>query len=129
MMYVDNEDGQSISMIDGMTNMMTDTLDLGFMPGMVARNTTMNQMWVSDPAGSKIHMWTKNSTGYVHGGEVAVGNGAHAIAFNKEGNVSYVTNQTEGTVSVFDVPNLKEIMKITVGQKPNGIVIRYKGNF
>lgn len=126
MMYVDNKGGQSISMVNGMTNMMTDTLNLGFTPGMAVRNSMMNQMWVSDPDGSKIHMWTKNSTGYVHGGEVAVGNGAHAIAFNKEGNVSYVTNQTEGTVSVVDVPNLKEIMKITVGKKPNGIVIRYK---
>ncbi len=125
MMYVDNEDGQSISIVDGMTNMMTDSVDLGFMPGMAARNTMMSQMWVSDPNGSKIHMWVKDNTGYSHGGEVVVGNGAHAIAFNKEGTVGYVTNQAEGTVSVVDVPNLKEIMKITVGKKPNGIVIRY----
>lgn len=136
MMNVDNEDGQSISMIDGLTNMMTDTLDLGFMPGMVARNTMMNQMWVSDPNGSKIHMWETNNAGvhmigksyddYVHNGEVTVGSGAHAIAFNKEGTVGYVTNQAEGTVSVVDISNLKETMKITVGKKPNGIVLRYK---
>ncbi|HAQ21541.1 MAG TPA: hypothetical protein DCR40_20270 [Prolixibacteraceae bacterium] len=129
MMYVDNEDGQSISIVNSTTNMMINSVQLGFTPGMAARNSMMNQMWVSDPDGSKIHMWTKNSAGYVHKGEVAVGNGAHAIAFNKEGNVSYVTNQTDGTVSVVDVPNLKEIMKITVGKKPNGIVIRYKSNF
>ncbi|MHB9143514.1 MAG: YncE family protein, partial [Paludibacter sp.] len=136
MMYVDNEDGQSISMVNSMTNMMTDTVNLGFMPGMAARNTTMNQMWVSDPDGSKIHMWAKNNDEihmlekgydeYIHGGEVVVGKGAHAIAFNKEGKVGYVTNQTEGTVSVVDIPNLKEIMKIDVGKKPNGIVIRNK---
>ncbi len=128
MMYVDNEDGQSISIVDGMTNMMTDKVDLGFTPGMAVRNSMMNQMWVSDPDGSKVHMWAKNNAEYVHGGEIAVGKGAHAIAFNKEGNVGYVTNQTDGTASVVDVPNLKEIMKITVGKKPNGIVIRYKSN-
>ncbi|HCY43740.1 MAG TPA: hypothetical protein DHV48_20795 [Prolixibacteraceae bacterium] len=136
MMNVDNEDGQSISMIDGMTNMMTSSLDLGFMPGMVASNTMMNQMWVSDPNGSKIHMWETNNAGvhmigksyddYTHKGEVTVGSGAHAIAFNKDGTVGYVTNQAEGTVSVVDIPNLKETMKITVGKKPNGIVLRYK---
>jgi len=126
MMYVDNEDGQSISMIDGMTNMMADTKDLGFMPGMAARNTMMNQMWVSDPNGSKIHMWINGNAGYTHGGVVAVGKGAHAIAFNKEGTTGYVTNQNEGTVSVVDIANLKETMKITVGKKPNGIVIRFK---
>lgn len=136
MMNVDNEDGQSISMIDGVTNMMTDTLDLGFMPGMVARNTMMNQMWVSDPNGSKIHMWETNNAGvhmigksyddYTHKGEVTVGSGAHAIAFNKDGTVGYVTNQAEGTVSVVDILNLKETMKITVGKKPNGIVMRFR---
>ncbi|MDP3433365.1 MAG: YncE family protein [Bacteroidota bacterium] len=136
MMYVDNEDGQSISMVNSMTNMMTDTVNLGFTPGMAVRNSQMNQMWVSDPYGSKIHMWATNNDEihmlekgydeYIHGGVVAVGKGAHAIAFNKEGNVGYVTNQTEGTVSVVDVPNLKEMMKIDVGKKPNGIVIRNK---
>lgn len=135
MMYVDNEDGQSISMIDGMTNMMINTLNLGFMPGMAARNTMMNQMWVSDPNGSMIHMWERNNAGvhmigksyddYIHKGEVAVGSGAHAIAFSKDGKTGYVTNQNEGTVSVVDVANLKETMKITVGKKPNGIVMRF----
>lgn len=128
MMYVDNEDGQSISIVDGMTNMMTDTVDLGFMPGMAARNTMMSQMWVSDPNGSKIHMWIKNNVGFVHGGAVTVGSGAHAIAFNKDGTTCYVTNQNDSSVSVVDVANLKEMMKVTVGKKPNGIVIRYKSN-
>ena len=96
------------------------------MPGMAARNTMMNQMWVSDPNGSKIHMWINGNAGYTHGGEVAVGSGAHAIAFNKEGTTGYVTNQNEGTVSVVDIANLKETMKITVGKKPNGIVMRFK---
>lgn len=126
MMYVDNEDGQSISMIDGMTNMMTDKLDLGFMPGMVARNTMMNQMWVSDPNGSKIHMWIKDNTKFAHGGNISVGSGAHAIAFSKDGKTGYVTNQNEGTISVVDIANLKETMKIAVGKKPNGIVMRFK---
>ncbi|MDO8927874.1 MAG: hypothetical protein Q7W54_02680, partial [Bacteroidota bacterium] len=86
----------------------------------------MNQMWVSDPNGSKIHMWVKDNAGFVHGGVVSVGSGAHAIAFNKDGTTGYVTNQNESTVSVVDIANLKETMKITVGKKPNGIVIRYK---
>jgi YVTN family beta-propeller protein len=126
MMYVDNEKGQSISMMNSATNMMTSTLQLGFTPGTIASNTMMNQMWVSDPTGSKVHMWTNTSTGYVVGGTVTVGSGASAIAFNKAGTTCYVTNQNEGTVSVVDVATLKEMMKITVGKKPNGIVIRNK---
>jgi len=126
MMYVNNEKDQSISMMNGATNMMTSTLQLGFTPGMATRNTLMNQMWVSDPNDGKVQMWTKTATGYTMGGTVTVGSGASAIAFNNTGTTCYVTNQNDGTVSVVDVATLKEMMKITVGKKPNGIVIRYK---
>jgi YVTN family beta-propeller protein len=126
MMYVDNEKGQSISMMNTSTNMITSTLPLGFIPGMVATNTMMNQMWVSDPNGGKVQMWTNTSTGYMMGGTVTVGSGASSIAFNKTGTTCYVTNQNDGTVSVVDVATLNEMMKIAVGKKPNGIVVRYK---
>ena len=125
MMYVNNEKGQSISMLDVMTNTMTNTLQLGFTPGMATRNTMMNQMWVSDPNGGKVQMWTKTATGYMMGGTVTVGSGASAIAFNQSGITCYVTNENDGTVSVVDVATLKEMMKIMVGKKPNGIVMRF----
>lgn len=126
MMYVNNEKEKSISMLDVTTNKMTNTLQLGFTPGMAIRNTMMNQMWVSDPNGGKVQIWTKTASGYTMGGTVNVGSGASAIAFNNTGTTCYVTNQNDGTVSVVDVATLKEMMKITVGKKPNGIVIRNK---
>jgi YVTN family beta-propeller protein len=106
--------------------MMMDTIHLGFMPGMVAQNNMMNEMWVSDPDGGKIHYWAIQDTGYVYGGAFEVGSGAHALAFTSNGATCYITNQGEGTVSVADVNNHQEKMKITVGNKPNGMVIRYK---
>jgi YVTN family beta-propeller protein len=126
MMYIVNEEGQSICIINGKNGMMTDTVHLGFMPGMAVRDSMMNQMWVSDPAGGKIHCWTKTDTGYFHIGAINVGNGAYAMAFTNDGKFCYVTNQNDGTVSVADVVDQTEMMKITVGRKPNGIIIRYK---
>ena len=126
MMYVDNEEGQSICIINSNNMMMMDTIHLGFMPGMVAQNNMMNEMWVSDPDGGKIHYWAIQDTGYVYGGAFEVGSGAHALAFTSNGATCYITNQGEGTVSVADVNNHQEKMKITVGNKPNGMVIRYK---
>lgn len=125
MMYVDNEKDQTISMMNGTTNMMTGTIQLGFIPGTIATNSMMGQMWVSDPNGGKVHTWTNTGTGYVMGGTVTVGGGASSMAFNNSGTTCYITNQTDGTVSVVDVASLKEMMKITVGKKPNGIVLRY----
>lgn len=126
MMYVDNEEGQSIHIINSMNMMMTDTVHLGFMPGMASQNNMMNEMWVSDPNGSQVHYWSIQDNEYIHGGAFEVGNGAHALAFTSDGTNCYVTNQGEGTVSVVDVNNHREMMKITVGGKPNGMVIRYK---
>lgn len=126
MMYADNEKNQTISIINTMNSMMSDSLNLGFTPGMVSRNSMMNQLWVSDPVGAKIHYWTSNGTSYIHGGSVPVGVGAGAMIFSKTGETCYVTNQDDNSVSVVDVAGLKEIMKIPVGEKPNGLIIRYK---
>ena len=126
MMYADNEKDQSISIINTMNNMMSDSINLGFTPGMVSRNSMMNQLWVSDPVGAKINYWTSNGSSYIHGGSVPVGAGAGAMTFSQDGKTCYVTNQNDNSVSVVDVAELKEIMKIPVGEKPNGLIIRYK---
>jgi YVTN family beta-propeller protein len=126
MMYTDNEKDQTISIINTMNNMMSDSIHLGFIPGMVSRNSMMNQLWVSDPDGASIHYWTLNGTSYMHGGSVPVGGGAGAMVFSQDGKTCYVTNQNDNSISVVDVTMLKEIMKIPVGEKPNGLIIRYK---
>lgn len=126
MMYTDNEKNQTINIISTMTNMMSDSINLGFKPNMVTINPMMNQMWVSDPTGAKIHFWTKTGTGYMYGGNVSVGSGASTIVFSKTGETCYVSNQNDNSVSVVDVEGLKESIKIHVGEKPDGMIIRYK---
>lgn len=50
--------------------------------------------------------------------------GAHAISFTTDGNTAYVTNQSSKSVSVVNVTNHTVIKTITVGNKPNGIVLK-----
>lgn len=126
MMYAENEKNHTISIVNTMTNMMSDSINVGFTPGMVSRNTMMNQLWVSDPAGAKIHFWSQNGTAYSYGGSVSVGNGAGAMVFSKDGKTCYVTNQDDNSVSIVDVTGLKEIRKIIVGEKPSGLILRYE---
>lgn len=126
MMYTDNEKNQTIYIINTMTNMMSDSIHLGFTSNMVTINPMINQMWVSDPIGAKIHFWTKTGTGYMYRGNVSVGSGASTIIFSKTGDTCYVSNQNDSSVSVVDVTGLKESIKIHVGEKPNGMIIRYK---
>ncbi len=125
MMHVDVGGLPDMSRTTNMMEMMNDTLKVGFVPGMAVRNTMMNQMWVSDPKGGKIHYWTANNSELTHGGTFDVGKGAHTIAFSKDGTKGYVTNEDESSVSVVDVSGKKETLKIKVGDKPHGIVLRY----
>jgi YVTN family beta-propeller protein len=125
-MYVDNEDGQTISVIDVATNSVDETITLGFMPGIASYNGPKNELWVSDPMAGKVHYWTWD-TGmnmWMHGSSLNTGAGAHAIAFTNDGNTAYVTNQTANTVSVVNTVNHNVIKTISVGKKPNGIVIK-----
>lgn len=49
---------------------------------------------------------------------------AHAIAFTKDVTIAYVSNQGAARVSVINVATLTKLKDITVGQKPNGIVLK-----
>lgn len=122
-MYVDNEDGQTVSVIEVKTLKVVETIVLGFMPGFVAYQGDMKEMWVTDPMAGKVHWWTKDAAGkMVRTGAFATGAGSHAIAFKDM--TAYVTNQEAASVSIIDVMQHKVTKTISVGKKPNGIVIR-----
>lgn len=125
-MYVDNEAGKSISVINVASNTVTQTIDLGFMPGSAAHNGVKKELWVTDPDNSKVHYWTwdQSNNQWKHGGAFTAAAGAHAIAFTGDGNTAYVTNQMSASVSVINVNDHSKIKDITVGNKPNGIVIK-----
>lgn len=122
-MYVDNEDGQTVSVIEVKSLKVVETIALGFMPGFVAYHGDMKEMWVTDPMAGKVHWWTKDATGkMIHAGAFATAAGSHAIAFKDM--TAYVTNQEAASVSIVDVMQHKVTKTISVGKKPNGIVIR-----
>lgn len=122
-MYVDNEDGQTVSIIDVKTLKVVETVTLGFMPGFVAYQPDMKEMWVTDPDAGKVHWWTKdNSSKMIHTGAFTTAAGAHAIAFKDM--TAYVTNQEAASVSVIDIMQHKVVKTLSVGKKPNGIVVK-----
>lgn len=125
-MYVDNEKGQSISVIDVNTLAVVETVKLGFTPGYAAYHSTRNELWVSQAGtGTKVVIFERMNGAWMKTSEVMTGLDAHAIAFTKDGATAYVTNQGAATVSVLDVAKRTKIKDISVGKKPNGIVLKY----
>lgn len=125
-MYVDNEKGQSISVIDVATLSVVETIQLGFTPGYAAYHPTRNELWVSQAGrGTKVVIFERMNGRLMKMGEVTTGLDAHAIAFTKDGTTAYVTNQGAASVTVVDVAKRLKLKDITVGKKPNGIVLNY----
>lgn len=125
-MYVDNEDGKTISVVDVSANTVVQTIDLGFMPGSAAHNAAKKELWVTDPDNGKVHYWSWDqvSNQWNYAGNFNTAAGAHAVAFTADGNRAYVTNQMAASVSVINGNDHSKIKDISVGKKPNGIVIK-----
>jgi YVTN family beta-propeller protein len=123
-MYVDNEKSQTISEISvsGMT--ILSTILLGYKPGYVAYSGKRSELWVSNATNGKIVYYTLVLGAWTMQGDITTGADAHAIAFNNDGTIAYVTNQGAGSVSVIDMNTHKVSQTISVGLKPNGILLK-----
>ena len=124
MMYADNETDQTVSEIDTKTLKVTETISLGFKPGYVAYNDLTKEVWVSDATNGKIIYYKIISGKWTKQGEIVTGVDAHAIVFTTDHKTAYVTNQGAGTISVIKTTDHKVTATVTVGSKPNGVVIK-----
>lgn len=92
-MYVDNEKGQSISVIDVEKLAVVENVYLGFTPGYVAYHPTRNELWVSQAGGSVVAILENMGGGvWMYHGQVKTGLDAHAIVFSKDAKTAYVTS-------------------------------------
>ena len=120
-MYVDNVMSKTISIIDA-TTLKKEPLSIAltFEPGMVAYNKLDNTVWVTDETNGAVVVFS-NRTAVT---TITAGAGTHGIVFNANYTKAYVTNQEANTVSVINAVLRKKIKDITVGTKPNGMVVK-----
>ena len=123
-MYCDNETAQTVSEIDVATQKVTETIALGYKPGYVAYNAMLKEVWVSDATNGKVIYYKIISGKWVKQGDIVTGADAHAITFSNDEKTAYVTNQGAATVSVIKTTDHKVETTITVGSKPNGIILK-----
>jgi YVTN family beta-propeller protein len=123
-MYVDAEEGKTVTAIDAHTLTVVRTYDLGFTPGMAVTTPSASELWVTNADAGRIAYYATTSTAKL--GELAVGAGAHGIAFAPDGKTAWITNQMANTVSVVDVSSHIVTATVDVGNRPNGLVYRAK---
>jgi YVTN family beta-propeller protein len=122
-MYVDNEASRDITVISVFSGTVIDTIPLSFKPGYVAQHPN-GEVWVSDATNGGIGVYEPMGDHWMTNFRIPTGADAHAIAFNADGTMAYVTNQGAGTVSVIDVATHTKLQDIAVGSKPNGLILK-----
>ncbi len=124
MMYVDNEMDETVSEISVSGLNVVSTINLGFMPGYVAYLAGTQELWVSDATNGRVVWYTNSGGAWTEQGSFTTGANAHAIAFNADGSIGYVTNQDANTLSIVATATHTVTSTVDVGMKPNGIVLK-----
>lgn len=81
--------------------------------GGINGDSTSNKVYVIDVTASAVT------------NTITVGNKAHGIVVDADGQFAYVTNSDDNTVSVIDISSQKVVRTIPVGKGPNGISFGY----
>ena len=135
--YVANYDSNTVSVIDGKTNTVTDTVSVGESPGGVAVNPTTNTIYVAN--------FDPNTVSVIDGktntvtDTVPVGSGPEGVAVNPTTNTIYVTNYADNTISAITGRNYvansdsnpisvkdsktNKVMAVLVGESPYGVAV------
>lgn len=121
-MYVDAEQGRTVTAIDSERLEVIRTYELRFTPGMAMTTPSASELWVTNADGGTVAYYSTHSPAKL--GEFPVGAGAHGIAFAPDGKTAWITNQVANSVAVVDVSSHAVTATIAVGVKPNGIVYR-----
>jgi YVTN family beta-propeller protein len=122
--YVENKVAQTINIIDTKTLTVVDYIDMAFMPGQIAYNQTLNELWICQAGENKVAYFERKNNLWSLKGTIITGNDAHAITFSKDMKKAFVVNQKENTVSVIDANTHLKTKDISVGSLPNGIVLK-----
>lgn len=123
-LFVENDYRKSVNIIDSKSFKAVAAIDLDYEPGFITAERSSGRIWVCHPKENEVVLYAKNGAGtYEKTTAIKTGEDAHAIAIYEKNNFALVINQRGNTVSVIDLTTLKKVKDITVGKKPNGMVI------
>ena len=119
--YVTNEFSNTISVIDGTTDKVSDTIELGSFPYGVAVNPFNDRVYVTNRGSNTVTVIDSPTNTKLS--DIPVGSSPVGIAVNPSSNWIYVTNINSGTVSVIDGITNKVTNTIPVGKAPYGVAV------
>jgi len=119
--YVANDNGDTVSVINTADNTVTATVAVGGWPCAIAVNPAGTRVYVANSDDDTISVIdTADNT---VAATVSVGDGPCAIAVNPAGAFAYVANFGDDSVSVIDTADNTVTATVSVGNMPSGVAI------
>jgi YVTN family beta-propeller protein len=119
--YVANEVGNSLSVIDGPTNRVVATVPVGATPRGVAVNPSTGRVYATNYGSNSVSV-LDDATGAAVA-TVPVGVGPRGVAVNPTTGRVYVANAGSDNVSVIDAPTNRVVATVPVGTTPRGVAV------
>lgn len=122
--FVTNERGNTLSVINGETLEVEATIDIGERPRGVGLSPDGSELYVAVSEENKIVVVDPNSLKILR--DFEAGSDPETFAVHPNGNI-YISNEDDAKATVFDPKTGKQIAEIRVGLEPEGVAISPDG--
>ncbi|MBI2471289.1 MAG: carboxypeptidase regulatory-like domain-containing protein [Planctomycetes bacterium] len=123
--YVTNNSGNTVSVIDGATNTVTATISVGSSPSYVGVNPSTNRIYVSNGNSNTVSVIDGATNAVVSTISLSSPTG---VGINSTTNRIYVPDYWNNTVRVIDGTTNTVVSTISVGSFPNGVGVNSSTN-
>ena len=121
LIYVTNAGDNTVSVIDGNSNIVIDTISVVGNAGAMTVNSKTNLIYVATNLSDNIFVINGDSHRVIE--TISVGNDSGVLRVNPETNMIYVPNFDDDTVSVIDGNDDYSVFTIDVGDKPYAVSV------
>jgi DNA-binding beta-propeller fold protein YncE len=120
---VSNMQRKSVNFVDLDQFKVIDFVDLDFMPGYVAYNAKLNELWVCNSMMNAVNIFKKEEGKWKQSAMIMSEGDPHMIKFYGNDSKAILINQKANTLKFIDCDSKSIEKEITVGDKPNGIAV------
>ncbi len=125
-LFVSMPASDKVAVVSTSTFQVAAEIDAGARPMRLALQPDESYLWVTSGDGvpaerSTVTVIAARDPGHRVAARIALGAGAHDIAFSDDSRTAFVTNKAAGTVSVIDVPSLTVAREIPTGRSPGRV--------
>jgi len=125
--YVSNEKDNTISIIDGETLEVTDTIEVGERPRGIVLGLDAKHLYICTSDDDHIEVLDLDTLTITH--TLPSGPDPELMALSPDGQQLYVANEDDNLVTVVDIEKRRKVVEIPVGIEPEGVGVSPDGRW